>query len=174
MNTIMSMARPLACTSSRVPPGSDVTSCWLQSQNINSIFYPFFLALSLVNTNIEWASCPCAFISLPYSLSLSLPHPSLPFSLPLSLPHPHSLPPPLLLPLTDDIQLKHCSHALALYYVAGEEGAASASTTGKGLIAPGTLRQLFIDALNYLDDRSVQQKAEMFAFSEGAKKQKYH
>ena len=67
----------------------------------------------------------------------------------------------------DDIQLKHCSHALALYYVAGEEGAASASETGKGLIAPGTLRQLFVDALNYLDERTVQEKAEMFAYSEG-------
>ena len=74
---------------------------------------------------------------------------------------------------TDDIQLKHCSHALALYYVAGEEGAASASETGKGLVAPGTLRQLFVDALNYLDERTVQQKAEMFAYSEGMKKQPY-
>ena len=79
-------------------------------------------------------------------------------------------------PHIDDIQLKHCSHALALYYVAGEEGAASASETGKGLIAPGTLRQLFIDALNYLDERTVQEKAEMFAYSEGTnscKKQPY-
>ena len=96
-----------------------------------------------------------------HTLSLSL--------LSLSLSLSPSPPPP-----TDEVQLKHCSHALALYYVAGEEGAASASTTGKGLIAPGTLRQLFIDALNYLDEKSVQEKAEMFAYSEGTKKQQYH
>ena len=87
-------------------------------------------------------------------------------TLSLSLSHTHTY--------TDTIQLKHCSHALALYYVAGEEGAASSSSTGKGLIAPGTLRQLFVDALNYLDERTVQSKVEMFAYSEGAKKERYH
>ena len=88
------------------------------------------------------------------------------------------IPSPFLSLPPDDIQLRHCSHALALYYVAGEEGASSASATGKGLVAPGTLRQLFVDALNYLDERTVQEKAEMFAYSEGAgtaacKKQRY-
>ncbi|XP_064399991.1 uncharacterized protein LOC135346330 isoform X2 [Halichondria panicea] len=69
----------------------------------------------------------------------------------------------------DDIELKHCVHALALYYVAAEEGAACASTSEKGVISPGTLRTNFIDALHYMQESEVNAKAEVFAHTEGIK-----
>ena len=79
--------------------------------------------------------------------------------------------PPLpLLYIGDDITVKHCSHALALFYVAAEE-AASKATKGneKGLVSPGTLRMNLIDALHNLDEPHVRLKAQIFAHSTGTK-----
>ena len=70
----------------------------------------------------------------------------------------------------DDITVKHCSHALAVFYVAAEE-AASKATKGneKGLVSPGTLRMNLIDALYYLDEPHIRLKAQIFAHSTGTK-----
>lgn len=67
----------------------------------------------------------------------------------------------------DDIQLKHCSHALGLYYVAAEEAGAEATSISRGMVSPGALREKFIDALHYLDEPCVYQKALLNAHSEG-------
>ena len=84
------------------------------------------------------------------------------FPLPLPLPLPPSK--------GDDITVKHCSHALAVFYVAAEE-AASKATKGneKGLVSPGTLRMNLIDTLYYLDEPHIRLKAQIFAHSTGTK-----
>lgn len=66
--------------------------------------------------------------------------------------------------------MKNCTHGLALYYVAAEQGAASASQANEhGLVSPGTLRVKFIDALHYLDEPTVHAKAVVYAHMEGTK-----
>lgn len=75
----------------------------------------------------------------------------------------------VLLP-TDSFGVKHCGHALALYYVAGDEaGAAATSKSEKCLVSPGTLRESFLDALHYLDEMQVHQKVQICAHTEGLK-----
>ncbi len=69
-------------------------------------------------------------------------------------------------PPGDDVTVKECGHALALYYVAGEEAAIETSNA-EGLIPPGTLRRNLIDALHYLDEPAVRTKAQLFAHLAG-------
>jgi len=70
----------------------------------------------------------------------------------------------------DDITVKHCSHALALFYVAAEEATASATQQSeKGLVSPGTLRKNLIDTLHYLDEPTVRLNARLYAHSSGTK-----
>lgn len=64
-----------------------------------------------------------------------------------------------------DIELKHGVRALALYYVATEEGGASSSTDSG--IPPGTLRAKFLDALQYLQPDEVRFKLNYKAHTEG-------
>ncbi len=65
------------------------------------------------------------------------------------------------------LSVLHCGHGLGLYHVAVEEAGAAASQSEKGLISPGILRQVFIDALHYLDERDVRSKALLKIHTQG-------
>lgn len=70
----------------------------------------------------------------------------------------------------DNYRVRHCAHALALFYVAAEEaGSKAAATSEKGLVSPGTLRQFFLDALHYLEETEVRRKVNIHMHTEGLK-----
>ena len=62
----------------------------------------------------------------------------------------------------------HCAHGLAFFYVAAEEAGANAS--GKGLVSPGTLRQVLIDALHSMDEPDIHGRALIQVHSQGLKR----
>ena len=51
--------------------------------------------------------------------------------------------------------------------MAAEEAGAEATSISRGMVSPGALREKFIDALHYLDEPFVYQKALLNAHSEG-------
>ena len=64
-----------------------------------------------------------------------------------------------------DVQLRHCTQALAVLYVAGEQGASLA--TQRGMVVPGSLRKSFIDALHYMDEDEIRRRADIDICSAG-------